>query len=267
MQPPTPTRDLKRWTFRQWLGMVALVVGLHLCLVYFYSDWTRAVPRRPRFYSEQSLVLDPAAQADLARGLALSDPTLFARASEQNFSGAAWLKVPALRHTVPDWTAPNHWLERPLQAGERLLPESAPAPDTVHPCFPLLATAPVPASLTARPASQPGMAQSQVRLEDPAGRTLAAPGKLPSWPYDGLLSNSIVEILVDAEGLPLTARMAAVSGSKEADLWALRWTKGVRLQPAEPDPAPPPFALARLVFTWQTAELNASNRPPNRPAP
>ncbi len=93
---------------------------------------------------------------------------------------------------------------------------------------------------------------------------------LPSWQYNDVLTNTGVQMLVDAEGRPVSATLLFTSGYKKADDHALAQARTARFelpgatgQEGQPGSTP----LARLVrglllFDWHTVPLPPTNAPP-----
>jgi hypothetical protein len=203
-----------------------------------------------------------------AEVLALQDPTLFALPHSQGFSGPAWLEG----SPVPD--RPADWSEEPwplplcvTQLGA--LPSQQVRTNRLGP-FRLL------------PALEPGWAlpeppplplspqQSRLRIEgDLASCRLLSRPDLPSWQVDDVSTNSVVEVLVDADGRPVSAILLFGSGYPKADDYALAQARAARFevpgaggQQIHP-PSPPPAHLVRgrLLFDWHTLPLPPTNAP------
>ena len=64
-----------------------------------------------------------------------------------------------------------------------------------------------------------------------ARRRLLSTPELPSWPHTDVLTNSVVHLSVDAEGVPISAVIVSGSGLKEADNYALAASKRLRFKP------------------------------------
>ncbi|HEY5910112.1 MAG TPA: hypothetical protein VJA21_05860, partial [Verrucomicrobiae bacterium] len=101
-----------------------------------------------------------------------------------------------------------------------------------------------------------------------AGRALKTPIDLPSRSHAEILTNSVVQLLVDPEGIPLsTILLGPGSGSKEADDYALQRARAARFTPLPftPGTASPLLGLAwgELIFEWHT--VPATNVPAPKP--
>jgi TonB family protein len=160
--------------------------------------------------------------------LALKDPTLFALPHFRGFSGDAWLKPPPAPERSFEWTEEPRWLALETQGlpGVNLeaKPENLNAFEVVN------ASAPEPSSLIL---SAP--------LQFPQGSTMSIDGALarrelltspvlPSWGSTNLLTNTVVRIMVNGEGLPRSATLLIRSGVNEADDYALKTTRNLRFK-------------------------------------
>jgi hypothetical protein len=198
--------------------------------------------------------------------LALQDPTLFVLPHRENFSGPAWLNVPPRKFSSTNWTEPPRPLELSPQAlgaafvefirtnaPPRFQPRIESGLDTAR-----AATPPMPAI------SMP----SRLRVEgDLARLRLLTQFHLPPQTNSELLSNTVVQIVVDSNGNPFSSVIWTRSGSPDADLLALtNYSKAIRFAPLEAAalrtvPADKMIS-GRLIFEWQTVPSNA---PPVNP--
>ena len=79
---------------------------------------------------------------------------------------------------------------------------------------------------------------SVVRLEgDLAQRRLLTPLELRSWTNPDILTNSVVQVVVDAEGRPVSVTLLSGSGSQAADQYALEQARAARFEPLSRNPA------------------------------
>ena len=111
-----------------------------------------------------------------------------------------------------------------------------------------------------------------MRLEGAlAQRRLITPLDLHSWTNLDILTSSVVQLVVDAEGLPQSVTLLSGSGSRDADQHALDQARLARFEPLSRNPAaasPDPTAhlnWGRLVFLWHTLPLPPSNAPAASP--
>jgi len=189
--------------------------------------------------------------------------------SLQGFSGSAWLTFAPPEHRLNDWTEPARWLAlNPTWLADRfahLAAGSSPAPL-------LIADKPLPrpTGLDVPVPNAPLATQSDLHVEgELAQRPLLAPLELRSWPPTEPLTNTIVQLLVDATGRPLTATLLTESGSKEADQYALAQAKSAQFEPLrrpkEMSPPDPRLSWGKLVFQWAALPPAATNGAAARP--
>jgi hypothetical protein len=118
-----------------------------------------------------------------------------------------------------------------------------------------------------------GPTQSLLRLEGGlAGRRLVQPIKLKPWPFKEILTNSVVQVVVDAQGQPVSVPvLLSSSGCPAADDYALGQARAARFESVSrkgPGTMPDPVAhlsWGRLVFVWQTLPLPPTDAPPSSP--
>jgi hypothetical protein len=125
---------------------------------------------------------------------------------------------------------------------------------------------------TAEPPARPVMpaitTPSRLRVEgDLARLRVLTPLRLPPQTNSDLLSNTVVQLVVDLNGKPFSSVLWAGSGSPEADLLALtNYSKAVRFEPPEPAalrtlPADKMIS-GKLIFEWQTFPSNSPTANP-----
>jgi hypothetical protein len=119
--------------------------------------------------------------------------------------------------------------------------------------------------------STPLVTASTLRLSgELASRRLLVAPELRPWPSTEILSNSVVQLLVGADGRPISALLLKPgSASTEADQYALRSATKVRFESINgADPLKPlaAIALGQMIFEWQTVPLPSTNSPPDIPA-
>jgi hypothetical protein len=196
---------------------------------------------------------------------AVSDPTVFVLPHANGFSGEAWLNnLPHLTYRPADWTEPA----RPLAFAPAALGDSFTAFIATNPApqFDTIPTLePAPSLPTFYPLEK-APAKSTLRIEGPlAQRRLLAPPSLPVWESAAFVTNSIVQLLVDARGRTVSAVLLApgmrLEKQGEADATALELAKAARFAPNATEAA----TVGTLTFEWQTLPLPATNAPPEIP--
>jgi hypothetical protein len=201
--------------------------------------------------------------------LALQDPTLFVLPHRDNFSGDAWLKIPPQKFAPTNWTEPPRPL--PLPA-EQLGAAFVAFMQTNRPARFQLA---LESGLASENPEGPPMVSisnpSTLRIEGDLARLhLLTPLHLPPQTNADLLTNTVVQLLVSAEGYPFSTVLLSGSGSGEADEAALtNYAKAVRFAPAQEAALGMvpgnKMTLGKLVFEWQTIPPAPTNAPPANP--
>jgi hypothetical protein len=254
-QPPD-----QPWTRAKWAGFIALILAFQIALIFWLSD-----PRPPS-------VRKPAPAPDLAllnhapvTWLALENPALLALPQPEGFSGQSWFAVWQLPFQPFDWDEPPQWLVlQPGQLGaafNRLVENNN---ISLDPDFtrsgPELTLPQIAPARIATP-------ESSLRVEgDLAARPLLSALRLPPWPGDDLLTNTVIQVIVDPEGNPVSCTLLARSGYKPADDLALELTRAARFSNSAIRPLDRQGLLAclsrgLLIFSWQTVPLAATNAP------
>lgn len=241
---------------RLWVAILFVVVA-QLAFIFRFGERTRIRARPPEVAPSLEWI-----GGGCSGLLQLIDPTLFALPHEQGFSGQGWLNPPPQEIHPFAWSEPPRWL--PLAAGnlglikdpfaaqpgfEPLAAAEHPEPDPLAPHFPQ-------ASYLSRTPS--------VRITDSlAGRELHTSLNLPSWPGKELVSNSVVQVVVDAAGLPFSTVLLERSGNEDADRYALAEARKLRFKPlAEAPHTRNVLNWGTLIFEWQTTPIGVTNNLP-----
>lgn len=237
------------WPWHRWGLLIGLAFAAHVGFIFAFGDRQPLVPRET--------VNAPALQFTTHRTgqQQLDDPTLFALPHPHGFASVAWMRRPRIEFAPYRWTEPP----RPLalvvaQLGAtfqqrmatnrfaRLALEALPPPELTR------LSAPDLKFITTR-ASTPRLGGELAQR-----RWLNAPTNLPSWPAADWLTNSVVQVWVEADGQILSpALLLPGSGSKDADQLALKVARAARF-------APLPGGVAKLtpgalIFEWHTVPL------------
>jgi hypothetical protein len=193
--------------------------------------------------------------------LALQDPTLFVLPHRENFSGPAWLNVAPREFSATNWTEPA----RPMELSTQSLGAAFVAfiQTNTPPRFQPRIESGLDTAEAAAPPMPPISMPSRLRVEgDLARLRLLTHIHLPPQTNSDLLSNTVVQVVVDSNGHPFSSVLWAGSGSQDADLMALtNYSKAVRFAPLEAAalrtvPADKMIS-GRLIFEWQTVPSNA----------
>ncbi len=252
-----------RWSRRRWFYSIAGVLLLQLALVWFLAQPQQRPPERPIFRTTIQLAADAESRRRIAALPGLEDPTLLALPSLAGFSGAAWLKFPTLDYQPAEQVEPAHSLALNTQSLAATFSQFI-ATNSIAP--PLIADKPLPPL----PRYEPNFpyerppTQSVLRLEGGlATRPLLTSVELKSWPANDILSNTVVQAAVDAQGHTFSATLLAGSGSTNADQHALTQAAIARFRPMREGnrPGEPARSLTwgRWVFQWHTLPVPSTN--------
>jgi hypothetical protein len=246
---------------RRWWGLVALVFVAQLGVVFWLGERSPALPR-PHAAGLNLRLLDNNSSHALL--LALRDPTRFVLPHGPDEGSLRRLN--AFRPEAPAyvWADPTNYappaLDQPSVAFTRFVASNA--FDAVH-----LPPPPAPPATVPRLSPAPAAGgQSTVRVTgDLAQRRLTTPLQLPCQTNVQILKESVVRLLVGADGLPRSTTLISSCGLAEADLLALQEAQAARFEalPASP------LALAsaevgnltrgQMIFSWYTIPLQATN--------
>jgi len=252
------------WSGRRWVSAVLGIFVLQFGFIFWLGERPGYRPP-PSGHALAWRIAGPG----WAEMLALQDPTLFLLPHRHGFSGPAWMKTPGLPAASFFWTEPPRW----LSLGERELGSTFNRFIATN-NFGRLQTLvlPDPAIKLPEAASRVLLpATSSLRIEGPLSRrSLLTRPLLRSWPTTELLTNSVIQIVIDAEGRPVSPGTLLVSsGYPNADQYALEQVRTVRFNSlGENLPAASQNHLTwgTLVFEWTLSPTN-SPAPATRPNP
>ena len=250
LQPSAADRE-PGWPRQRWLGLVGLVLAGQLGLIFWLGSRGPLPPRPPVRGPE--LVL---AGAEASNLFALANPTLFALPGPRGFAGAAWLAAPTQEFHPFTWSEPPRLLEFTAEQLGTALACVSPSNGLDRP---LLPGPPEPALTTASAVMPPvTTASSSLEIKGPLSRRkLLTHVELPTWTNDDLLTNTVLQLAVRADGRPLSVEPVSSSGLPAADEYAYVQARRARFEPL-PDSVKPAGASneltwGALVFAWQTA--------------
>jgi TonB family protein len=250
----------QRWKASRWWAIIGLVFITQLGLIYWLGKPNHSLVVR----NNQSLAFQltsPNAGPEALEALALSDPTLFALPHREGFSGQAWLTIRAQESPPFVWPDVPYSLA-PIQdlLGTDFQQFMATNQQDNLPSFAQ------PELLLKQPevvATRPFQTESTLRLAGVlAGQHLLSLPVLPSWRSPEILTNSVVQLMIGADGKPLSCTLLKSSGSAEVDQYALREARRASIPPLPfNNPTNPLAALAwgQLVFEWHTLPLASTN--------
>jgi len=246
----------QRWPPGRWYTLIAIVLAAQFVLILWLGKPRPVVLHPPADLAPLLQLAGPGA----SQTLAFNDPTLFALPHPESFSGPAWLTIPLQEFRR---TEPPRFLELAQGAlgiefeGFMATNQLEGLPAITQPELAL--KLPVVEETATLPQS------SRLRLTGAlAGRRLLVSPELPSWPNAEILTDTVVQLLIDSDGKPVSPTLFSKSGSTEADQHAVRAARHVRFEPLkQTDPINPLEGLAwgQLVFEWHTLPLPSTNSP------
>lgn len=256
------------WSPRRWWWTLGIVFVSQVGTILWLSDWSPLPVRQPRPAPPLRIL-----GADAQEFYSVHDPTLFALPSDRGFSGQAWQDV--LRQTAAsvrafapaEWSEPLRW--RNLEVGS-LGSTFARLTDLARPQAMTLPSVPQPEP--SLPVTEPTVilpGASRLLLEAQGAWKVREPVELPAWPHTEVLTNTVVQVVVDASGWPFSAALLSRCGLAAADQYALDLARKLPLIRMETGSAAPgeialdDLSWVNLVFAWHTAP--ATNAPPAEP--
>lgn len=235
------------WSRRQWLIFIGGTMAFQIALILVLSKRSFPESRREGTTTTVKLAGPLYARAD-------SDPTLFALANESGFSGRAWLRQPRPEHSLNDWQEAPRWLQMPLNRFTDEFRELA----RTNPVQSAAAVEQPPARIVALELAAPSAPGASSLMPDPtlARRGLNAMPSLPGWTSAEVLANSVVQVVVNAQGEVMSARLVSGSGMKPADQHALELASALRFKPLGGElgksSSNAGLSVGNLTFRWQT---------------
>jgi hypothetical protein len=261
----TVAREHPAWSRRRWVYATLAILAVHAALAFQFSRPAARPAERPLFRTAIQLATSSHTENQVAALAEQADPTLLALPTPRGFSGPAWLEFEALDVEAVESLEPAYW----LGLSEQLLGSGFTAflrTNTAQPA--LIADRALPRLPRFEPtlSSEPLLVRSRLMVEgDLARRVWLETPLLPAWPSSEALSNSVVQTVVNRDGVALFTVLLGQSGSREADAWALECVRQGRFKPLPADPQIPPaksLSWGRLTFRWQTLPQPITNNPP-----
>jgi hypothetical protein len=262
---PAPAHP-RFWLSGRWWAAIALVFAIQVALFQLTQNRTPVVPRNVTIAAPVIRM----SYRQPREWFVLEDPTLFALPHYQGFSGPAWLQIPPFEFHPADWTEPVRLLSLSApELGSRFVNY---VQTNRGPTFPTIVAREPRLSLPETVAPGPVIVHSTVRIEgELARRRLLSCFTLPAWPYTDLLTNSVVQVLVDARGNTVSAvllppgnssRDTSAPSPRRADQLALDLAKAARFEPLPAATHPDPVAgltVGRMIFEWETVPSPVTN--------
>ena len=248
------------WTERRWRKLVALIFLVQLGLLFWLDDSVPIPPTTEKAAKFIWMIEEPTPR-EWEENILVNDPLQFALPNPHGFSGRAWMDSKPPRLAVGDWDEPARFYEAQQAFGGGQSGRLSAVPALSLSSSPLMESKPWP-SIGNLPlaVTTPANLQSVLKVVSPGPeRSLLKPLQLPVWKSGDLLSNSVVEVTVAAEGHVLGARILNRSGWPAADEWALSAAKRARFSPRPAAGEGGREGITepiRLIFEWSSSSTN-----------
>lgn len=244
------TGQFQSWPRFKWSAVIVLILTFQVAMIFWLQGRTTPPPLPA---SAQPIIYLPADRAAELPGV--GDPTFFVLPNQRGFSGPVWMKISALEYHPAEWSEPPRPLALPVERLGRALGEFV-RNEVFRPfevdngrAWHMEAPFPVPPADLVE-------TQSTASVEgDLASRPLLSSFNPASQPATEILSNSVVQIAVDAEGRVFSPALLRGSGSQTADADALALAKSARFQPlprGAPEISASILTWGKVVFHWHT---------------
>ena len=249
----------KSWSFLRWMVYVLLAFAIHVGLIFIFGNRKPVVPRAAANAPKIQLL---SSRSELQ---SLDDPTLFALPHPRGFAATVWLELPQVEFAPFRWTEPAQLLDLPAaKLGSAFLHF---AQTNAVPKLEVKTLPPIQTTRVIPDDPQTTLKQHSTVAatgEVAKRRWLNAPAVLRSWSAADLLTNSVVRIVVDADGQGFSpALIPPGSGSRAADQSALEIARGARFAPMSRQVARQ--TIGALLFEWHTVPVPETNPPAAKP--
>jgi len=248
MSADKASRPGGRW---RWFWGLLFVFLAHAAAVFWFGERMKPAAAPERLQPLLYLASDEATARRLAE-ISIADPTLFALPSERGFSGDAWLKIKPADMSLSNWSAPPSWL--PLNVNELGATLALYAETNRVSAEALLDGLRSATPFELRMPSQPVSALSSFAVEGPlSSRRLKLIGSLPVATNSELVTNSVVDLSVNGDGVVESAMLIGECGLKAMDERALAAVRQFAFEPLMQPRAKREASIpqrGRVVFTW-----------------
>jgi TonB family protein len=243
------------WSVRRWILAFLLVLTAQFGLVFWFSKNPRATPALAKPRTHLTFLMGRNAPGQRRHLTDQGDPTLFALVTAEGFSGPAWLKAPQLDYQPVHPPEPLRWLTLPL---EELADDFAEFVQTNLLSEDLVADRLPPALAQPSVPTPVVVASTALKVEGPLrARRRLADRRLPQA-SEPILTNTVVRVLVDQSGAPVSAALLSSSGATKPDQDALDFARTARFAPANRS-AESGLTSGDLVFQWARISWDPKN--------
>ncbi len=252
--------EIVTWSRWRWGMVVMLIAGLQVGGLFVFArrghQWTEPSPR-PRGVHFGGNEMEGSRFGEL---IALNDPTVFVDPRGRGFSDFLWLAQPSIGYQITNRTEPYLW----LAAEQRFLGDDFATHVAGNMQFTGTLSSKLPPPFATFEEKQAGFpARAMVLVEGGLSGWQLAGGPPPTNASSALLTNTVIRLLVDPKGTPISASMMLSSGSTTADQSAIEFARRVRLiRPGQDDVrknATEPLVFGQLVLQWFPLTPMATN--------
>ncbi|HMJ90071.1 MAG TPA: energy transducer TonB [Candidatus Acidoferrum sp.] len=257
MKSPASAKGPRRW---RWFWGLLFIFIAHAAAVFWFGERVKPPAMVEKTQPLLYIATDEATTRRLSE-LSAADPTLFALPSERGFSGEAWLKFTSADMSLTNWSAPPSWL--PLDVNELgstlALYAGTNRVSTAALLDGLRGTAPFELRVSSPPIS---VYSSFVIEGSLRSRKLSWTATLPFVTNSELVTNSVVELSVNGDGVVESVMLAGECGVKSMDERALSAARQFSFEPLDlartkREAATP--QRGRVVFTWHVVSPALTN--------
>ncbi len=260
MNDTTLNPSQEGWSKQRWWITILFVFALHIGAVFGLnarvSPTQFSLPPKLNF----SMITSGAVYGTNAVTDPWSSPTLLVLPSAEGFSAKTWITLPAPPHQFAVWDEPIRFLRRDTNWVSRSALEMVPiagrrvseSPDRAPPTV-------------AEPAEAEPLLPTQSTVRVSGGlesRQLVKSIEPLRVAHNDVLSNTVIEVMVNSAGYILGAEVTASSGVKSVDQWAVRLLDAARFNSL---PRGSANAFGRITFQWATVDPAATNTPVFKP--
>ena len=264
LAPPEPVR----WTQRRWVYAVGLIFVVQAGSLFLLGERPGSPPRARRFPTKIDLAADAEGAKQVNEFPLLLDPTVFALPHRHGFSEGAWLHSAPLGYQWEDWKEAPTSLALDISELGRSFSEYL-AANATPPL--LIADKPIARLIGSDlfVTNQAAASHSELVIEGELEQLpMLRPLALRSWEHSDILSNSVVQLLVNEDGATVSAALLEGCGSPEADRSALELATAAMFQTRGPSKSASDrreLAAGRLIFRWHTLPKTSTNTLAERP--
>jgi hypothetical protein len=237
------------WTRQRVTILAAVIFAAHVAVI-FALHTPRPMVTLPKTFRTPRLKSSTPPINALPDLDGLNDPLVFAGAHEHGFSASAWMMRPSQDYALTNSKPPPRFL-----AFART-PIDFPRSRTENPIH---AGADLPfLDIALAPEPHRSILFVEGELQN---RPLVRTPKIPIESASDVLTNTVIQVAVKADGFPFSARIITSSGSRAADLKGLDIANHLKFAPLPPAAPRDPTELqwGQCVFQWFTTEPGATN--------